>query len=303
LPVKAIATLPESLNILSSKAFTNVLQSNDFLVIFRYSIAYTTTPTTETATDLYIFSLLSASNTTEYGSVTPYAYTTRGFGQGVSAIYLSASTAPHWGDSYQIRIMGNPAKFSSANLTNPVQFFPITNYFTPTDLVEVPDGIGNYLIEQMQQLEIPWSKTLVLPSTGGMILSTTGEIYLTSAVPGFAAMAPQIIAIQIISSTPAVISYGNTTAVNMTSQYGGTWVRTALDSAGTMGTGVAVFVFFLAIVILCQRKLGRMEPGLIAGNLMLIGAVRLGLMNMAIVLVVALLCGIYIGYILIFRNA
>ncbi len=298
-PARATAILPNSLSILSSKAFRNVLESNDFLVVFRYSIAYASSPN-ETATDLYIFSLLSTENTSEYGSVTPYAYTTKGYGQGLSAIYLSHLS---WDDSYQIRIMGNPAAFSSANLSTPIQFFPISDYSLETTQPAIAGEVGQYLIEQMQQLEAPWGKSLVLPSSGGMILSTTGEIYLSSAITGVTTMAPQITAIQIVSSTPATIDYGNATAANLTGQYGGTWVRTALDSAGSLGTGLVVFVFFIAIVVQCQRKFQRTEPGLIAGSLMFIGATRLGLVPLAITLTVALLCGIYIGYILIFRNA
>jgi hypothetical protein len=296
----ATATLPESLDILSSKAFASVLQPNDLLVIFRYQISYTTLPTPESATDLYIFSLLNTTNTTEYGSVTPYAYMTRGYGYGLSAIYLSSTLAPPWGTSYQIRIMGNPAKFSSANLTNPIEFFLVTDCPMDTSATD----IGNYIIEQMHELETPWVKTLVIPSSGGgMILSTIGEIYLTSAIPGFAAMAPQIAAIQTVLSPPAVLTYGNTTAVNLTGQYAGTWVGTALDSAGSLAISVFAFGCFLAIVIACKQKLGRVEPGYIAGCLFLIGASRTFRFPLEINLVLALLCGIYLAYILIFRNA
>ena len=81
-------TLPDSSPvIISTEVFENVLTTSDALILFEYYIPYATPPT-DTADQLYSFSVLTADGATDLGDSRPYPYHTGGYNYGVSGIYV-----------------------------------------------------------------------------------------------------------------------------------------------------------------------------------------------------------------------
>ena len=107
-PVSATPENPDSITLDTTKAFQNIWEDGDILLVATYHITYATEPN-ETAASTFMLSLYDTNSSTLIRSrpVLHYQYN-------VYSIYFNPdqASALSWGSEYKVRIMGNPAYFT-----------------------------------------------------------------------------------------------------------------------------------------------------------------------------------------------
>ncbi len=173
---------PTAINVGTAIAFTDVLETGDFLFFVRYNVAYTPTPSELPETTFYTV-LYNTTGTTILGSV-PLHY----YGNNVNSIYFTATQATTAGlvsgTAYLLRVSGSPLVFGSlVEGTNmATQSLGPSSYHTKAELPAL-------LLQQAQILQIDLGVTLV--TTGGL-LNATGTIYFLKAIPALGTIAPSM---------------------------------------------------------------------------------------------------------------
>lgn len=293
--------------ILSARAYHHLLETDDFFLLVHYNITHDVDPGI-TVDEYYHFRLMSADELTQYGAAEAYPYYSDGYGEGVVGFYWSAADAPVWGGAYVLRLEGNPEHFAIP----PVIRYTLTSADYSTEITQADSQaeLGQGVIDIALSLQTDWTTELVVASDLGMILGSTGEAYFRGSIDGLSYMAPGIFAVQ--SSTPTVTPrvWGTATADAYQARWAGTWVANALDGASDMfggiswGTITSMMLLILVVAVfgisfwLFQTSL----PGFVAGAIILLMGFVMGFVSAGIMGVAALVCALYLGYILIFRH-
>jgi len=173
---------PTAINIGSALAFTDVLETGDFLFFVRYNVAYSPTPPELPEATFYTV-LYNPAGTVILGSV-PLHY----YGNNINSVYFSAAQAATAGlvsgTAYLLRVSGSPLVFTplieGTNMAT--QALGPSSYHTKA---EVP----SLLLQQAQVLQVDLGVTLV--TTGGL-LNSTGTIYFLKAIPALGTIAPSM---------------------------------------------------------------------------------------------------------------
>ncbi len=297
--------------VLSAKAFRNLLEEDDFCVIFHYKITHDIAPAYP-ANRYYHFRLMSPDGLTQLGATAPYPYFDNGYGEGAAAFYFSAAEFTAlglvWEDSYIVRIEGNPELHPAPPVVT--YALGISDYSQLLTQAENRTLLGNYVLDIADSLEIDWAVALVYSSELGHILNSTGESYFRGTIPGIQYMAPQIFSVQINVPAPTPRAWGTGQADAYKARFSGTWVGDALDGAsGLFGgvdwsvvTGMGLLLFVLALFGLSQWKFQTTLPGFAGGVIIMLGGFVMGFVSPGILGVTVLLCAMYIGYVLVFRS-
>lgn len=281
--------------------------TGDILILIYANIPYATLPDLP-VTQTFIWSLIDTDNVTELGSTVGYVYQKGGYGYNVWSMYFTADNVTtlgiEWDTSYTLRLSGNPAAFD----TPPIYNFPITvaDYSTLTDTADVKAELTARILTIAADLYSKWGltsvNTLLTQNETATVLSVYGEAFFRGAIHGLQAMAPAVfsVVIRIIDIDPR--EWDPEYAENTTSQWAGTWVETAQEAGKALfGTEYDL----LSIIMLLA-----MSIGLLIGNIMLTGdhwnglvdvavfgviGARLGMYDLAFLILVAAICWIYIG--------
>ncbi len=280
----------------------------DMVITGLYNIPYTTLPTTVdpnwTADKTFIFRLISTDNTTELGSVTPYAYFVSGYRQGVFSFYFPAASAPAWGQPYIIRISENPALFATPQSWD--YAIPTSAYtaLLSTDHVGQQADLADRVITLAHTLEPLYSASLTATSGGRTTLSSTGENYFRGAIYGLQAMAPTVYFLQDTPLDYTATSWTTTQFDTYATRFSGTWVATGETAIATgLGLPVQVTMSIPIILIILGFALGasllvhKLEIGWLIASLLLLMGVLLGWVPMAPMAVIYQTMGIYLAYI------
>jgi len=240
LPTSAWAIAnPDSISIGDTYMFTDVLETGDVLAYVRYGVNYASQPS-EDAEDTFQMAIYGTDGTTLI-AVRPVNY----YQENIISIYLSAATnALTTGDTYYIRIMGNPVIFEmEENVTMDTRVLAGGDWYSA-------DELGAIMITQAGILETDWEITLL---TSGR-LNTTGATVFQKAVPNLPTMAPNIFA-----STTSGFKYTNTafnnTGINIFNQHYPTSVNTAVSGLNAMlgitshGWGEVGWGFLMALIV------------------------------------------------------
>ncbi len=305
---------PDSITISNVQAFRNLAESGDVLILFHYSMPYTTYPDTY-ASDSIIYRLMNTDNTTVLQTSQPYVYPyfdSNGYGEGVGSFYFTASDNLTWGLAYNIDMFTNV-------LLTPyiIQSYTIdtTDYVTETTQTDNRDLVEQWVFLESDGLEADYSDTgiiLITTSDVGLILSPYGEAYFRGAIPGLQSLAPELFFIQtmvpeVMSVTPYDLSVGDTYADRLV----GDDLGEGFDNMpGIFGMnkyafwGLGICGLTIAACVWCSRKGWGIEIGLGTGVLagiclsLLIGDVIFG-----IIMLGSLGAAIGIVYLLILRKA
>lgn len=287
--------------------YRNSREPGDMLLVIYANIPYATTPDLP-VTDTFIWRLIDIDNVTELGSTVGYAYNEDGYGYNVYSMYFSASTVTAlgivWGTSYTIRLSGNPANFD----TPPVYNYLIAagNYSTLIVTADVQAELAARILAIAADLDNKWGLTaifsLITQNETATVLSIYGEAFFRGAIFGIQAMAPTV-----FSAIIRVIDIDDRTwdpeySENLTSQWEGTWVQTGQEAGKAFfGTDYDLLSMIMLFV---------MAGGLMLGNIWLTGdswngvidvavlgviGARLGMFDLAFLILVAAICWIYIG--------
>jgi len=196
-PVYAIDA-PDLLQINSVYAYQHCLETDDQLYLVQYTIYYPldggeSTNPDENVTEAYLVRFMDGA--TELKSVAPYAYYDDGYGDGIAAIYFSASdpNLPTWEGAYTIKLEGNPTLAWDPDIpSTSVSVFD--SWSSSTGITETQDELTARILYLADQLELDWGISMIDTTGTGSYLSSYGEAYFTSAIPNIKAMAPNAFA-------------------------------------------------------------------------------------------------------------
>lgn len=306
---------PDDLSIPKHKVFRNLAETGDFLIVFEYEFAtdnYSDTPASESL----IFRLYDIDGTSLLQSASPYVYPyyeSNGYGTGVSAFYFGASDSPPaWESTLTIEIMGVPAFFS----TTVSEKYTLTesDYLSETTQEANQDALYDFVLLEADRLTADYEATGVIlksSSDSNLVLSTYGESYFGNAISGLSQLCPDLFFIQVYIPEQMSTSYNMTLQTTLTNRLASDDIGkgfTRLGSKiGTSGAFAAAAVTFALTMLLCiwtTKKGWGLEIGMlgsaIVGTFM---AILVGNVVFTILMILALLAGMGIVYLILFKRS
>ena len=312
LSVSAISA-PDSINVINKGVFRNLIETDDRLFVIQYDLQYAVYPTDYSVNSTFIFSLYDTDGTTLLGSSLAYPYwresvgDASGYGQGVVSFYFPATPLIDWGEAYILRIQGNPLVFG----TPPSQSFVFgsSDYTTLTSSDDNQLSLGNYIETIAGDLETAWSTTLLDSQEGTIVLSSYGEEYFTNAILGLRLLAPSLYYVQEVSQDLTrrtwTTGYADALSAGTVDTEGttidGSFIETGLDAGGDLlGVPKQIFgsiltgIVIVIVMMLTSKNLASSWMGWVFSSLVLVGGVRLSMVNMAVVAIWGLFSIIFI---------
>jgi len=294
--------------------YRNLRETGDRLLLIYANIPYGTIPDT-LVDETFIWSMLDTDNVTELGSTTGCAYNVGthqddGFGYNVYSMYWDSAnvtalfTPGDWGTPYRVKLAGNPAVFD----TPPEYNYTISagDYSTETVSADVQAELADRVLAIATDLDIKWglsaTYSLLVEEEAGPTLSTYGQAFFRCAIYGLQALAPGAFPVEIRLIDIDHRDWDPEYSVNATGQWEGTWIDTAQAAGkalfGTTYDLLSIIMLLVMGVLLVIGNLmltGDHWNGLVdVAILMVIGA-RLGMYDLAFLILVAAMCWMYIG--------
>lgn len=299
---------PDTFLIHSARVCRHVYEHDDFIVTFHYEIHYEADQPTIAVGKMFSFRLMDEEGDDMLGSVVPYPYYNLGYDEGASAFYFSPDDAPEWQGEYIVKIEGNPQYFSSPPSTTYTLSFADYSFIL-ADQEENQHVLGNYIIAIAGELEINWQTEMIIDTTSGTILSSTGESYFLGTISGLNLMAPQIFGTEVLQPDFTQEEWGTGQAQAWATRYEGTWLGDALDGLEdafgvqwNIITGIGTLIIITGIFIICQWKFQTTSPAPVPASLVLLAATLMGFVAPVMMALATLMVVMFSGYILVFRS-
>lgn len=298
--------VPDTIEVADAYAFRDLLEDGDVLVAVRYNIDYSVTgEPSQPVDDLYLIRLMDDS--TEEGSVSPYPYYNDGYGQGITALYWSATDAPDWGGAYTVEIQGSPAAWA----TPPSDSLSLGSWSAVSGQEANQQALTDWMVAAVQELETNWSVTLLESTDAGTVLNDTGTSYITSAISGIKSLCPELVYIRSSEMDTTTRDWGTDQADLYAARFDDTWVGDGLDSVSDLlgvtpqliGGLMFVLLPFILLVIFCEKVFLTSTPALIALPLLMGMSSLLGFFSMFVFAIAVVCFVLLIGYVLFFRTA
>lgn len=287
--------------------YRNLRETGDILVVIYANIPYADTPDLP-VTQTFIWRLIDEDGETEFGSTVGYAHNDDGYGYNVYSLYFTSTEVTTlgivWGTSYTIRLLGNLAAFD----TPPTYNFTIDliDYSTLTETADVKTELAARILNIAADLDNKWGLTsaysLLTQNETATVLSIYGEAFFRGAIHGLQAFAPAVFSVVIREIDVEGREWDPEYSENVTGQWAGTWVETTQEAGKALfGTDYDLLSIILLLI---------MSGGLLIGNIMLTGdhwnglidvailgviGARLGMYDLAFLILVAAVCWIYIA--------
>jgi len=296
--------------LVEANVYRNLIETGtptgDMLFLIYANIPYATVPNTS-VTETFIWRLMDTDNVTELGSTVGCAYNDDGYGYNVYSMYFNAdnvSSLLTWGASYTLRLSGNPTVFD----TPPVYNFVINtvDYSTAATQAESQAELAARILYLAGDLDNKWGLasiySLLTQNETATVLSIYGEAFFRCAINGLQSMAPTVFSVVIRAIDIDPRDWDPEYSENVTGQWAGTWAETAQEAGKAL--------FNTSYDLLSVIMLLAMSAGLLIGNLAITGdhwnglvdvailgviGARLGMYDMAFLILVAAICWIYIG--------
>ena len=318
-PVYADTPDPDSTpTVVQINVYQNMREAGDWLVLIYANIPYGLVPD-QPVTETFIWSMINTDNVTELGSTVGYAYNVGtyqddGFGYNVYSMYWDSDNVTEldldWNTNYPIRLAGNPAVFDTPPVYN--YTIGISDYSTEVDdssvtaQADVQAELAERVLFLAADLDVKWglsaTYSLLIEEETGPKLSTFGQAFFRGAIYGLQALAPGVFPTEIRLIDVEARDWDTEYSENVTGQWGDTWVDTAQAAGKALfGTDYDLLSIIMLLV---------MGTGLLIGNIMLTGdhwnglvdvavimviGARLGMYDLAFLILVAALCWMYIG--------
>ncbi len=292
-PVSAATALPDSdPRLISVKAYRNLLETADFLIIFEINIPYAVPPT-DPVTETFIWELIDSDGVTVLGSTVGWPYEDDGYNFQLFSMYFDAAAGIVWDPAliYKLRLSGNPIAF----VTPPTYIYDVTSsaYSTFTVTREVQDELALDVLIIAADLDLQWDLGLLLSLINddetGQTLSTFGQAYFRGAIFGLQALAPALFPLAVSEIDLADRTWTDSYIATLEGQYAGTWVATAKAAGATLfGTSsdMLSLIMMFALVI-----------GVFVGNIMVTGDHWNGAIDVSVVLIMTAKLSFYgLGY-------
>jgi hypothetical protein len=298
------------------KVFYDVLENDDWLIVAEGYVHYAVPPTDYTASEAFIFELLSVDGLTTYAATPLQSYGDRPIG-----IYLTANQTATIGltvgSAYKVRIMGNPLIFASptgnsVNATLGTDSY-INQLLGEDGGIPTSNPLRNGMItvaENMEANDIPTDSYLTTVQ-GYQYLSVGGADLFLEGIPSLSTMCPILFStgIDVMESDAPEYTgaYGQT--LNPLQKWGVT-VSNGLTALGSfMGINQALagsVVLFVLVIMFAVFVYSKTESGvtvlLMVAATPFLGA-YLGLMPMALAFIFVIIIITLLGYFFFSRGA
>jgi hypothetical protein len=296
----------------------NLIVNGDTLIVAEINIPYTVPPSTLVDVT-YNFDLLDPTQTTILGSTTAYAFeppnSNNGFGYLVVSWYFPSFA--YYGQTCVIRVSGSPAYFTTPIST--LLEMPSGAWSAFTATTDNQRDLAQFIIIVGNDLNTRWALTnanqtggtgLTLSGgSGTTVLSPNGESYFTHVIPALQVMAPLAFSVQTASGNYAGLRTYNMTNANIyENMMAGSWVQDSMNAMGGLMAvdfnvtgGVIIFLACIFVMVMHAKRRLPTYMGFLSLIVVLLAGVGLGWMPMAMMGVITLLCGFYIGYLLAYK--
>ena len=274
---------PDSTSIAVAYVFRDLNETGDYLFYCRYDVNYASIPS-EDASDTFEIALYDAAGVVLIAS-RPLNY----YQHNIISLYFSASEAATeglvWETAYELVIRGNPAVFPvlTENINQKTLVLGAANYKEQTEF-------SARMLTEAGILQTDWGITLL----AGDFLNSTGVTYFTYAIPGFSAMAPDIMYSTVYVPTVPDMDYSDTTYPDSLHVNQGPKLKAAVvDLAGWLGVSEDwMAIFLVSLAYLTTAGIGysvTKDPGvaMMIGIPVIIAAAFLGVGTSMLTIVIA----------------
>jgi hypothetical protein len=310
-------TTPE---ILSLKAYKDLLEPNDVLFVILADIKYDIIPDIPVSRS-FIWSLME--NGVEVGWNVGYAMHDNGYGLNVYSLYFPAIFAIDWGNitDYSLQLAGSPDVFAL-----PVPVYDIADsvdyYIIEDTWVSAPDyhiALASALAAVARTLEQEWQVVLLDEQDTKTVLSSNGEKLFRNAIPGIQTMAPSLFYIQSEAADVGARVWGTALDTTYKARLAGAdgiigtaddnWIAGSIEGvADWLNVPWLLFIGLIAVALCVfviwksSTRFGTPVPGYIAALIVVlcVSMLALGLTVMAIIALVLVIAG---GWLLFMRRA
>ena len=308
--VYATPANPDSISLVTAKAFENIYETGDMLFVVSYDVNYAVEPTEE-ASETFLVNLLSTDGLTLIMSrqLNDYQYN-------IISVYASAAEVLSLGlitsTEYKLRITGNPAIFATlteatnmATRTLSASDWNLDGAFTSKQLLSL------HIIDLANTLETEWAITLLVTATNGnQLLNSAGRTAILLAIPGLDSSIPLIF--QATSgmvpmdtvTTNSTLQGNSTMLIRLGPQISNafTGIGTWLGITQSMAGGLWALMFILTIASIVFLSSGQGIAAMICTLPIVIGLSYVGAIPFALLFTIVLLLVAYAGYFLILRG-
>jgi len=310
--------LPDSINLIDARAFQNLNETGDMLVVYHGKVNYDSYNGTYPAVPASSSIMLRfyADNGTLMASAAPYVYypfDNNGYGDFVSAFYFDAASAPVWEGAHSINIQGVPSYYTPAEAVSLYKPLASSDYEDSADTAVNQENLYIYILSLCDQFKSIYTDVSLKSTTDvGTVLSAYGEAYFKSAIPGLSTLCPDLFYVQVyIPEVMPVTAYDESLADTMATHTDGGDIERGMTRLGTViGVGASfmwgllTFVGSLVICIYCQKKGWGVELGMtISSLLVILIAVLVGDAIFSLMMIVGLLATIGIMWVMFLRRA
>ncbi|MFA5152916.1 MAG: hypothetical protein WC554_10175 [Clostridia bacterium] len=310
-------TAPDSLTFVRYGVFYNVMETGDMFFTAEARVIYAVEPTDYTASEAFLFELVDTDGSTTLSSVPITDYGDRPIG-----IYLTAAQVTALGlvvgDGYYLRVTGNPLiTFAPATVTPALTVLVNTDYedveLSVGDELPTDNPLRNLLIAMataMEDYDAPALPYIVVVD-GYKYITPTGAALFTVAFPGLNYACPVLFqtSIEPMSGDAPESTGAYAESLTIFNKWGSSVHNGVTSLADFLGVGVPLTgslimsVLGMALAIYIYQKT---ESGVVVllavVALPFIGAF-MGLVNLALAFVIAIIISALLGYYFLSRGA
>lgn len=240
-PVLAAEPEPDSVSLEGIVVFQDLITDGDWLAVVPYNIPVTgaTYPINQT----FIFRLLSPDASTENGTTLAYPAYNDGYGSGMVSFYFESGMED--GGAYIFRVQENPTYYPAALYWDFV--IGDSNYSSATDQAA---ALKAKIVDSATFLTTSFEVALLAKSEAGTtVLSTYGELYYLTAIPGLQTMCPELFSVQLEDPDYTKRSWAYTLADALKTKYEDTFIEDFMTGyAGLFSMETTAAMNFLSIM-------------------------------------------------------
>ena len=291
-------------SVVGSWVFRSLLESNDSLYVWYARINYNTIPPIP-VNQAFVWELREGA--TLVGITSGSAYQSNGYGYNVYSAYFDNVTAPSWGATISLKLLGTPYAF-----TDPPEYnftIPASSYTALTSQADNQAALAQRIIALATDLNTQWALAaayyLTEETETTTVLSIYGAAVFRAAIYGIQGMAPSLFDYIVENINVPDRTWTAGYSENLTSQWSGTWVQTAQEGFKLLlGVDWDLGSLLLMLVLAALAGWGTI---LIGGNvwaagidasIVLVFAARLGFVNLFVLMFMAALAWIFISWVL-----
>jgi len=293
---------PDTQTVNQIDAYQSVINTSDQLYIVTFSLAYTSSNTTDLASDNFLFRFKD--NDVEIASVAPYAFYNYGNADGVVSFYFAADDGdlPDWGvNDISVEFTGNPALEWADGDPPSVTNSTGNSWNSGTNLL--PSKIRLLA----NQLENAYSVDMIELISGVLKLTNYGVAYFEIVIANLRLLAPSVFSN--IVTQPQYTSDDHTLVTKTETE--GRLTGTVFDQEdtstllGISSMWITSIIWLLVsggIIFIYASRVGTIGLNWIASLCCVVGSIS-GWLPLEMAIGVGILGGILIIYPLFFRSA